>query len=271
VSSDKVCIACHIPKPLGAFHNDKNRKDGKTPCCKECVQAYQRTWRKRPEVKQHLSEYFANWHEAHPGKMAEYSRIARARDPEKHRAAYTRWNSRPQAAINKKRYQSSEKGIARRAVINLIRHDIDRDYKRIWHEVHAEAVRARARNWARANPIRRQIQAETRRARILGNGGTYTEQEWQFLCSLFQYRCARCGEKRPLSVDHITPLVRGGRSDIANIQPLCRPCNSRKHTEVVDYRSADIVALITTKPAPKARAVATNTTIPTARKKVNRT
>lgn len=32
-----------------------------------------------------------------------------------------------------------------------------------------------------------------------------------------------------LTGDHITPLAHGGTNDLANIQILCRPCNSRKH------------------------------------------
>lgn len=34
-----------------------------------------------------------------------------------------------------------------------------------------------------------------------------------------------------LTGDHITPLARGGTNDPANIQILCRPCNSRKHAQ----------------------------------------
>jgi hypothetical protein len=45
------------------------------------------------------------------------------------------------------------------------------------------------------------------------------------------FHCKRCGsgtEHGPLVVDHIHPVSLGGRSDMDNLQTLCRPCNSGK-------------------------------------------
>jgi 5-methylcytosine-specific restriction enzyme A len=40
--------------------------------------------------------------------------------------------------------------------------------------------------------------------------------------------CAECGSTHDLTVDHIVPLARGGRSEMSNLQTLCRPCNGSK-------------------------------------------
>lgn len=40
--------------------------------------------------------------------------------------------------------------------------------------------------------------------------------------------CAACGSAEDLVVDHIVPIVRGGSSDISNLQALCAPCNRSK-------------------------------------------
>lgn len=43
--------------------------------------------------------------------------------------------------------------------------------------------------------------------------------------------CHYCGVRFPpqeLTMDHLVPLVRGGRSVKANLVPACKACNSRK-------------------------------------------
>lgn len=45
--------------------------------------------------------------------------------------------------------------------------------------------------------------------------------------------CRHCGEKFPpgdLTMDHLVPIVRGGKSTKGNLVPSCKRCNSeRKH------------------------------------------
>jgi 5-methylcytosine-specific restriction enzyme A len=42
--------------------------------------------------------------------------------------------------------------------------------------------------------------------------------------------CARDVGAKALTVDHVVPLVRGGRSIRANMVPACRECNHRKQS-----------------------------------------
>ena len=45
------------------------------------------------------------------------------------------------------------------------------------------------------------------------------------------YRCRHCGQlfyPTELTVDHITPWSKGGRTTLSNAQLLCRACNSSK-------------------------------------------
>lgn len=47
--------------------------------------------------------------------------------------------------------------------------------------------------------------------------------------------CHYCGRKFPvkkLTMDHIIPLSRGGRSDKGNLVPCCKECNTAKKTEL---------------------------------------
>lgn len=77
-----------------------------------------------------------------------------------------------------------------------------------------------------------------RRVRLLQAKGTFTAAEFRALCAAHGNRCLACGEKKPLSADHVVPLIKGGSNYIANIQPLCVPCNSSKGTKTIDYRKA---------------------------------
>lgn len=45
------------------------------------------------------------------------------------------------------------------------------------------------------------------------------------------FTCLHCGVRRFLTIDHIVPESGGGPTTLANLQTLCRPCNSRKGTQ----------------------------------------
>ncbi len=40
--------------------------------------------------------------------------------------------------------------------------------------------------------------------------------------------CVNCGSRNNVHIDHIVPYSKGGTNDQANLQPLCRSCNSLK-------------------------------------------
>jgi 5-methylcytosine-specific restriction endonuclease McrA len=75
-----------------------------------------------------------------------------------------------------------------------------------------------------------------RRARVLGNGGSWKPAEFAALCAKYRQRCLRCGKRRKLTPDHIKPVCRGGRNTIGNLQPLCLSCNCSKNARTIDYR-----------------------------------
>jgi 5-methylcytosine-specific restriction enzyme A len=46
------------------------------------------------------------------------------------------------------------------------------------------------------------------------------------------YYCRRVVGHRALTMDHIVPLARGGRSTRGNVAPACKECNTRKKSLV---------------------------------------
>jgi 5-methylcytosine-specific restriction endonuclease McrA len=98
-----------------------------------------------------------------------------------------------------------------------------------------------APNWkggVTKNPNYYAVSSRKRRTTKFGNGGGHTVAEWELLKAQYDWKCPACGRLEPeikLTADHIIPVVKGGSNNIENIQPLCRPCNSRKHTDTIQY------------------------------------
>jgi 5-methylcytosine-specific restriction endonuclease McrA len=84
-------------------------------------------------------------------------------------------------------------------------------------------------NWLKNRHYYRKFSAE----------GSHTLGEWELLKKQYGYTCPCCGKKEPeitLTADHIVPLSKGGSDYIENIQPLCQSCNSKKHTQIINYK-----------------------------------
>lgn len=77
-----------------------------------------------------------------------------------------------------------------------------------------------------------------RKVRLLKNGGFHSKGEWENLKAQYNWTCPSCKESEPkisLTKDHIISVLKGGSNNIENIQPLCRPCNSRKRSKCIKY------------------------------------
>lgn len=56
-----------------------------------------------------------------------------------------------------------------------------------------------------------------------------TAEQWHEIKAAYGHRCVYCGKKPlRLTMDHITPLSKGGAHTKHNVVPACRSCNSRK-------------------------------------------
>ena len=109
-----------------------------------------------------------------------------------------------------------------------------------YNKDNSEATRKSIKRWIQNHPERYRdlgiAKSHKRRALKAGNGGSFTIEQWKTLCKFYGNKCLCCKRKRPLTVDHVIPISKGGTSNISNIQPLCKPCNSSKGTKTTDYR-----------------------------------
>ena len=105
--------------------------------------------------------------------------------------------------------------------------------------------RTQVKQWAHKNPGRRRAisirYAHNRRARIEGNGGSYTTDELNALMVSQGYSCFYCDKPffhntldTKVHIDHMTPISRGGSNDISNIALSCPHCNLSKNARTAE-------------------------------------
>ncbi len=123
-----------------------------------------------------------------------------------------------------------------------------------YYAANKEMIAERQRRWREDHPGRAlaissrskhrhtdTVNASThrRRARLKGLDGSWTATEWESLKATYDYRCLCCGRQEPeikLCADHVIPVSKGGANTIANLEPLCKSCNSLKGRRLIDYR-----------------------------------
>lgn len=67
------------------------------------------------------------------------------------------------------------------------------------------------------------------RRRAACGSGNVTQNEWEAILAAHDSACAYCGSPdRPLEMDHVIALSKGGKHCASNIVPACKPCNSSK-------------------------------------------
>ncbi len=71
-----------------------------------------------------------------------------------------------------------------------------------------------------------QVRRERQKARDLRRTQWWRNRIAKGVC----YYCGQSFKPSTLTLDHIVPLVRGGRSNKGNCVPACKECNSRKQS-----------------------------------------
>lgn len=109
---------------------------------------------------------------------------------------------------------------------------------RDWERRHPERNKERRKLYRMTNPERAKAIQARRKRRLKLNGGSHTAAEWGELCARYGGMCLACGSIcKPLTKDHVKPIMQGGQDCIENLQPLCQDCNSRKGGKWIDYRT----------------------------------
>lgn len=102
---------------------------------------------------------------------------------------------------------------------------------RAWKGQNAEHIAAYLRSYAVENPER--IRALGRRRQARKQQALHVPFTVEQLIAKVAYwgnRCWLCGGAHE-AIDHVKPLSKGGPHILANLRPICKSCNSRKHNK----------------------------------------
>lgn len=110
--------------------------------------------------------------------------------------------------------------------------------RKAWAAENRSRIAESARAWRARNPIkvaaRNRRRKYARRARLRGACGSGWGEKHALAIQMWGGRCVYCGSDFNLTVDHLTPIARGGSNRACNLAPACARCNSSKGPRTVE-------------------------------------
>jgi len=197
--------------------------DSITKVCPKCGQ--EKVFKGKYECRECGNERVRKYKATHPEKAREYRQRYKENNPELFRAAKKRG-----AKLYRERHPDKIREMKRESAKR------NKNTKLAWNRKNKDKVAASLQKWRILHPERNAVCNRNVRAQRRGAEGKYTAEEWRKLCERYDNKCLCCGEVKPLTVDHVIPLSKGGTNYIENIQPLCKSCNCKKSTKTIDFR-----------------------------------
>lgn len=177
--------------------------------CKDIHSAYQKIYRAKhpppPRPKAQRDAARERFKLRHPEKLGEYRR--------KHNAIKGNEAKRVDRQNNPAKYRAKD-------------HRYYEDNKTVMLE--------KKREWRRTPHGRAVVMIvhSRTRARRQGAQGAATPEQVTARWEIFGNLCYLC-KKPATATDHVIPIARGGTNWPANLRPICKPCNCRKHARTL--------------------------------------
>lgn len=213
-SETKQCTKCGEFKPLVDGFYKRQNGDLRTDC-KACNNERRRKC--KDDNFEREAEVRRKWYEDNRDKL----RAANRKWQEDNRE-YRRDYERKRREADPERFREKNRKYREANPEKIVQYS----------KANPEKRRARERQW-RADNIehRREIEKnKSHRRRLLFDGITcdLTVEQWEMIKAAYNYRCAYCRKKKPLTQDHVVPVSKGGAHTASNIVPACQSCNSSK-------------------------------------------
>lgn len=257
----KICSICGMEKDITEYHRKADERDGHKKICKICAS------KKGKEYRKDNPERYTRWDHEHYLKRKEscLKKISSSL-VEAVTNGITRktcsicgeekdvgdFYSKPDTSdglstICKKckltkdkdyRNKNAEKYCLRqRTKYAKYKHKYKSRQQQYYIE-NKEKIKANVKEYCRT-PAGKHSKAKSyhkRKSRILQSPCTLTNEQWEKILAIQDYKCAICGKTfnklRRATRDHIIPVSKGGGLTFENIQALCPSCNSSKQDKI---------------------------------------
>jgi 5-methylcytosine-specific restriction endonuclease McrA len=224
----KRCTTCGALKKITEFNVLSRSLDGHYPQCRTCSAAKQR--RTPPPISCY---WIAGPEGIESGALCTAcQRVVPLTECRTETRGYRRRMMRCLACRTISRTIWREENFAR-----------DMENQRLWREAHPELLHIYHQTRyikIMTDPDLRALQYAAVAAREIGKG-TLTLAEWECIKATHNYACVYCGcTDKPLTKDHIIPVIDGGKLVKGNVVPACKSCNSKKGTMSYDEFMAKI-------------------------------
>ena len=207
--AQQTCKKCGQLKPLTSFYPAKNKKNGYTGKCQECIsQDRQAYYAKNSE---HIKARGVAYRQTNPERLKKSQQSRRERvktDPGllEERREYFREYYRTHTEAYK---QYRERYFTKNALNVAAR---QREQARAKYAADPERHRGYQKAYRERNHAIVTEKMRHRLARRRTIKGVYSDEEWKSLCAACGNVCLSCGRQSRLTVDHIIPVSMGGTS-----------------------------------------------------------
>ncbi|MDU4890988.1 MAG: HNH endonuclease [Clostridium sp.] len=103
---------------------------------------------------------------------------------------------------------------------------------KMWRNKNKDKIRNSSKRWYECNKGKVLVKNQRRRTKLSELPATITNEQWIQIKNDFKNKCAYCGRKLPLHMEHFIPLSKGGEMTVNNIIPSCKSCNCSKGTKL---------------------------------------
>lgn len=207
----RECTQCHRELPLESFRRKVNGKYGKASECKECE-------RKRDGIKYNTVSKIRNQTKEYKDRRKQ-RRLLNWLNKHIKSKSHRQW-----LAVFIKSDKFNELLAQSKSAFKDSSKDRSTEYQKT-DKFKAIVKKYLASDKGRAKRARGN---HKRRMSVKNARCTLTAEEWQHIKVSYKNRCVYCGEIKPLEMDHIIPISKGGDHIKENIVPACRSCNAKK-------------------------------------------